>query len=84
MLYIHKISEISDQGDRIKKYWTSWKRVECWREINEGVKVTAACLGELTTEGKEKGAKQWLFETTLSLKSEKYRCAKNRVNERVL
>jgi len=52
------MSERSDQGDRIKKYRTSWKRVEYWQEINAGVKVTAACLGELTTEG-EKEAKQW-------------------------
>jgi len=58
MLYIHKMREKSDQGDRIKKYQTSWKRVEYCREINAGVKVTAACLGELTWEG-EKEAKQW-------------------------
>jgi len=57
MLYIHKMRERSDQGDRIWKYRTSWKRVEYWREINAGVKVTEACLGELTTEG-EKEAKQ--------------------------
>jgi len=43
--------------DRIKNYQTSWKRVEYWREISAGVKVTAACLGELTTEG-EKETKQ--------------------------
>jgi len=24
-----------------------------WREINAGVKITVACLGELTTEGEE-------------------------------
>jgi len=42
--------------DRIKKYRTSWKRVEYWREINAAVKVTAARLAELTTEG-EKEAK---------------------------
>jgi len=52
MLYIHKmrgrsdreISNLSEQG-------------RIWREINMGVKVTAACLGELTTEG-VKEAKQ--------------------------
>jgi len=48
----------SDHGDRIEKYRTSWKRVGYWREINAGVKVTAACSGELTTEGKNE-AKQW-------------------------
>jgi len=58
MLYIHKMSERSDQGDQIKKYRTSWRRVEYWWEINAGVKVTPACLAELTTEG-EKEAKQW-------------------------
>jgi len=57
MLYIHKIRERSDQGDQIKKYRTSWKRVEYWWEINAGVRVTATCLGELTMEG-EKEAKQ--------------------------
>jgi len=57
MLYKHKMRERSDQGDRIKKYRTFWKRVEHWWEINAGVKVTAVCLGELTTEG-EKEAKQ--------------------------
>jgi len=45
----------------------------------------AACLGELTTErGKGKINSRSLFETTLSLKSEKYHGAKRRVNERVL
>jgi len=53
------MSERSDQGDLIEKYQTSWKRVEYWREINAGVKVTAACLGELSTKG-EKEAKQRL------------------------
>jgi len=47
----------SDQGEQIEKYLTSWKRVEYWREINAGVKIMAACLGEFTTEG-EKEAKQ--------------------------
>jgi len=58
MFYIHKMRGGSDQGDRIEKYRTSWKRVEYWREINARVKVTAACLGDLTSEG-EKEAKQW-------------------------
>jgi len=45
----------------------------------------AACLGELTTErGKGKLNNSSLFETTLSLKSEKYRSAEKRVNECVL
>jgi len=57
MLYIHKMRGRSDQGDRIQKYRTSWKSVKYWREINAGVKVKAACLGKLTTEG-EKEAKQ--------------------------
>jgi len=29
-----KVKERSDQGDLIRKYRTSWKRVEYWREIN--------------------------------------------------
>jgi len=29
--FIYKIKEGSDQGDRIKKYRISWKRVEYWR-----------------------------------------------------
>jgi len=49
-----------------------------------GVKTIAACLGELTTEGKRKLNNGSLLETTLSLKSEKYRSAKERVNEHVL
>jgi len=49
-----------------------------------GVKTAAACLGELLLI-REKEAKQGsLFETTLSLKREKYRSAKKRVKERVL
>jgi len=84
VLYIHKTSERSDQGDRINKYWTSWKWVEYWREINVGVKVTAACLGEFTIKGEKKLNDGSLFEMTLSLKSEKYRSGKNRVNECVL
>jgi len=57
MLYTHKMGERPDQGDRINKYLTSWKRVEYWREINAGLKTMVACLGEFTTEG-EKEAKQ--------------------------
>jgi len=48
------------------------------------VKVTAVCLGELTMEGEKEAKQGSLFETILSLKSEKYRSAKIRVNERVL
>jgi len=43
----------------------------------------AACLGELTMEGKRKLNNGSLFEMTLSLKSEKYHSAKNGVNEHV-
>jgi len=51
-----KDEEGSDQGDRIKKYRTSQKRVEYWRENKSaGVKTAAACLGELTTD-KGKGS----------------------------
>jgi len=64
MLYIHKMGERPDQGDQIEKYRTSWKRVEYWREINAGVKITAACFGELTTTGKGKLNNGSLFETT--------------------
>jgi len=32
MLYIHKMRRRSDQGDRIEKYWTSWKRVDFGRK----------------------------------------------------
>jgi len=82
--FICKMREISDQGDRIEKYRTSWKRVGYWREINAGVKAKATCLGELTTEG-EKEAKQpqpvW---NDFELKSKKYRSSKKRGNEHVL
>jgi len=50
----------------------------------EGVRTTAASVGELTERGKRKLNNCSLFETTLSLKSEKYPSAKKRVNERVL
>jgi len=53
MLYIHKWGK-----DWIEKYRSSWKRVGYWREISTGVKIMAACLGELTTK-EEKEAKQW-------------------------
>jgi len=48
MLYIHKMREISDQeiSDLLEE-----------GRILAGMKVTAACLGEFTTEG-EKEAKQ--------------------------
>jgi len=44
------------------------------------VKTKAACLGELTAE---RGKGSGLFETTLSLKSEKYRSVKKRENSSV-
>jgi len=48
------------------------------------VKTKAAFLGVLTTEGERKLNIGSPFEMTLSLKSEKYHSAKERVNERVL
>jgi len=48
------------------------------------VKVTLACLGELTMEGEKEAKHGSLFEMLLRLKSEKYRSAKNRENDRVL
>jgi len=50
MLYIHKMRRRSDQGDRMEKYRTSWKRVDFGGEISAGVKTAAVCLGELTEE----------------------------------
>jgi len=45
-----------------------------------GVRTAVACLGELTSKrGKRKLNNDSLFETTLSLKSEKYRSAKKRL-----
>jgi len=39
----------SKGGIGSRKYQTSWKRVEYWREIREaGVKTAAACFDELT------------------------------------
>jgi len=40
----------SDQGDRIENCWTSWKRVEKWREIDAGVETAMAGLGDPTAE----------------------------------
>jgi len=64
MLCLHKMGERPDLGDWIEKYQTSWKRAEYWREINAGVKVTAVCLGELTTEGEKEAKHGSLFEMT--------------------
>jgi len=84
MLYIQKIKEGSDQGDRIKKNRTSWKRVEYWREKNSGSENNGSLFRwtYYYLEGKLNNGN--LFETTLSLKSEKYRSAKKRVNDRVI
>jgi len=41
-----KVKEGSDQGDRIKKYRTSWKGVEYWWEINT-ITITITLKGIL-------------------------------------